>query len=347
LSDGSGPGAGSGTTLADPHRRFDQLADEWVLVSSGRTLRPWSGSREAVVVEPRPEYDPSCYLCPGNVRANGERNPQYESTFVFTNDFAALRPDSPVDEISDGLLVAHGERGTCQVVCFSPRHDLTLPQMDPRDVQGVVDVWADLSAELGRRYKWVQVFENRGAQMGASNPHPHGQVWAASQIPSRAAREDETQQRYFASTGRALLLDYAAQESGGPRQVSADEEWLIVVPYWAAWPFETLILPRRPVATIPDLDAAQRAALVTELMALLSGYDRLFGVPFPYSMGWHQAPFDGVDRPYWQLHAHIYPPLLRADVRKFMVGYELLSELQRDITAEDAAAELRGVLTSA
>jgi UDPglucose--hexose-1-phosphate uridylyltransferase len=310
-------------------------------VSAGRTQRPWSGRREKPPAEAAPAYDPGCYLCPGNVRANGERNPAYDSTFVFTNDFAALRPDSDDGRVEDGLLVAHGERGTCLVMCFSPRHDLTLPQMAEHDVRQVVDQWAELSGSLGRDFAWVQVFENRGAAMGASNPHPHGQIWAAATIPTRAAREDASQRRYLEEHGRSLLLDYASQELDGSRVVEADDDWLIVVPFWAAWPYETLIIPRRPVAQLPGLDEMQRGALTSRLISLLQRYDSLFDMSFPYSMGWHQAPFDGVDRPYWQLHAHVYPPLLRADVRKFMVGYELLSELQRDITAEDAAEQLR------
>ncbi len=333
---------GESSLLDHPHRRYDPLSDEWLLVSAGRTRRPWRGRREEKAsAEGLPRYDPDCYLCPGNVRANGEMNPAYESTFVFTNDFAALRPDSSDQRTEDGLLRAHGERGTCLVLCFSPRHDLTLAAMEPVDVRRVVDTWAQLSASLGEQYPWVQVFENRGAAMGASNPHPHGQIWAGSAIPSRAVREDVSQHDHFERSGTPMLLDYAAQEVLGPRVVDADDEWLIVVPFWAAWPFETLIIPRRSVAQLPDLDDPQRNALTERLIGLLRRYDQLFDVPFPYSMGWHQAPFDGRDRPSWQLHGHVYPPLLRADVRKYMVGYELLSELQRDITPEDAADQLR------
>jgi UDPglucose--hexose-1-phosphate uridylyltransferase len=333
----------AGIYLDQPHRRYDPLADEWLLVSSGRTQRPWHGRRERQSVERLPTHDPDCYLCPGNLRANGRRNPDYSGTFTFTNDFAALRPDSSVVEISDGLLIAKGERGTCVVLCFSPRHDLTLPGMAATDVRRIVDTWAEQSAELGGQFSWVQVFENRGAAMGASNPHPHGQIWAASQVPSRAAREDGTQRRHLEATGRRLLIDYAVQEADGPRQVESDDEWIVVVPFWAAWPYETLILPRRPVARLPELDDAQRDALAATLGATLRRYDALFGISFPYSMGWHQAPF-GRDDDHWQLHAHIYPPLLSADVRKFMVGYELLSELQRDITPEDAAQRLCAAL---
>jgi UDPglucose--hexose-1-phosphate uridylyltransferase len=326
---------------SQPHRRFDPLLDEWLLVSAGRTRRPWEGRRETIAPTTLPRYDPQCYLCPGNVRAGGERNPNYSSTFVFTNDFAALQPDSSAERLQDGLLLAQGEQGTCLVLCFAPRHDLTLANMPRPDVRRVVDTWADLSSSLGERYPWVQVFENRGAAMGASNPHPHGQVWAGTAIPSRAEREDATQRAHFDSTGQAMLLDYSKQEAGGPREVESDDEWLVIVPFWAAWPFETLIVPRRPVARLPELGDSQRDGLTARLSSLLTRYDSLFGIPFPYSMGWHQAPFDGEGKPHWQLHAHVYPPLLRADVRKFMVGYELLSEVQRDITAEDAAEQLR------
>ena len=327
----------------DPHRRYDPLADEWLLVSSGRTSRPWLGSREATPQETLPAYDPACYLCPGNVRAGGDRNPAYDATFVFTNDFAALRPDTAADPFESGLLRAEAEPGTCRVVCFSPRHDLALGRMPVADVRGVIDVWAAQSAELGAAWPWVQVFENRGAAMGASNPHPHGQVWAGAAIPNRAAREAQTQARHHAQHGTPLLLDYAAGEArDGARVVELDDDWLVVVPFWAAWPYETLLIPRRAASRLPDLDDRARDALARTLGALLGRYDGLFGLPFPYSMGWHQAPFDG-DHPGWQLHAHAYPPLLRADVRKYMVGYELLSEPQRDITPEAAAEQLRGV----
>lgn len=333
--------------LTEPHRRYNPLTDEWLLVSSNRTSRPWLGLAEAVADGERVEYDPDCYLCPGNVRANGERNPAYRSTFVFRNDFAALQPDSRIVRVDDGLLRAQTERGTCLVICFSPRHDLTLACMSPEEARRVVDLWADQSAELGRQFPWVQVFENRGAAMGASNPHPHGQIWAGDALPREAVREDAAQRRYLEEKDRVLLLDYVARESAGPRDVGSDDEWLLVVPFWAAWPFETLLIPRRPVARLPELDDRQRDSLAGTVGRLLRGYDGLFNAPFPYSMGWHQAPFDGQERPYWQLHAHFYPPLLQATVRKFMVGYELLSEPQRDVTAEDAADRLRSAIAAA
>jgi UDPglucose--hexose-1-phosphate uridylyltransferase len=289
-------------------------------------------------------YDPVCYLCPGNQRANGAANPEYDSTFVFTNDYAALQPDPPAMRLEDGLLRAEVEAGTCRVLCFSRRHDLTLARMDQLEVRRVIDLWADQTAELGERFQWVQVFENRGEMMGASNPHPHGQIWAGSALPREAAREDVTQLAYMRDRGRQMLLDYAAQESGGPRVVTEDENWLVVVPFWAAWPYETILIAKQPVGRLPRLGDVARDALAATLIGLLGSYDRLFGLSFPYSMGWHQAPFGDRDGEHWQLHAHFYPPLLTASVRKFMVGYELLAETQRDLTAEDAAEQLRTAL---
>ncbi|MEO5965626.1 MAG: UDP-glucose--hexose-1-phosphate uridylyltransferase [Candidatus Limnocylindrales bacterium] len=335
--------AGRPGLFADPHRRYDPLRDEWVLVSPGRTNRPWQGGEERPQVERRPAFDPACYLCPGNTRANGEPNPGYASTYVFTNDFAALRPTTSDDVFEDGLLRAEGERGTSRVICFSPRHDLTLAGMATSDVRSVVDLWASQTEELGARYPWVQVFENRGEAMGASNSHPHGQVWAGTALPTGPAREDAAQRAYRARTGGSLLLDVARQEADGPRVVDQDDDWLVIVPFWAVWPFEVLVLPRQPVARLPQLDDTRRDGLAAILGRVLRRYDALFGVPFPYSMGWHQAPFTAdADLDAWQLHAHAYPPLLRsASVRKFMVGYELLAEAQRDLTPEDAAARLR------
>jgi UDPglucose--hexose-1-phosphate uridylyltransferase len=330
--------------LTEPHRRYDPLADQWVLVSAGRTNRPWQGSVDASETAPSLAYDPTCYLCPGNTRANGETNQRYASTFVFTNDFAALRPETTADRVEEGLLVAEGEPGTCRVVCYDPRHDLTMARMGADAIRSVIDVWADQTSELGQRYRWVQVFENRGVAMGASNPHPHGQIWAGTALPRDAARELVTQRAHWERAGSRMLLDYVAQETAGPRVVVENGEWLVVVPFWAVWPYETLIIPKAPAGRLADLGAASRDALARSLVELLVRYDNLFEVACPYSWGWHQAPFDGDVDPGWQLHAHVYPPLLRsATVRKFMVGYELLAEAQRDVTAEDAAAQLRGV----
>ncbi len=335
-----------GQLSGEPHRRYNPLTGEWVLVSAGRTRRPWLGAEEPDQEQPGRAFDPDCYLCPGNTRANGDVNPAYANTFVFVNDFSALRPDTSIAAYDDGLLRAQGERGICRVVCFSPRHDLTLGRMDHDAVEGVIDVWADQTAELGAEYRWVQVFENRGEAMGASNPHPHGQIWAGTALPADAVREDEMQRRHLDATGRRLLLEYAERESGGNRVVAESEEWLIAVPFWAAWPFETLVIPRRPAARLDELNPAARADLARMLQGLIGRYDGLFKRPFPYSMGWHQAPFGEDSTVAWQLHAHFYPPLLRANVRKFMVGYELLAETQRDLTAEDAAGRLRAVVTA-
>jgi UDPglucose--hexose-1-phosphate uridylyltransferase len=330
-----------------PHRRYNPLTDEWVLVSADRSSRPWQGDRVEPAPDDLPAFDPACYLCPGTARSGGDVNPPYTGTFVFTNDFAALRPDTRTEQVTDGLLVAQGERGTCRVVCYTPRHDASLGQLESAAIRDVIDLWAAQTTELGRDYRWVQVFENRGTAMGASNPHPHGQIWAGSALPREAAREDASQRRYSTTTGGRLLLDYATQESGGARVVVEDEDWLIVVPFWAAWPFETMVVAKAPATRLEELDPMVRDRLAVSFQALLRRYDSLFGTPFPYSMGWHQAPFGDDPTDHWQLHAHFYPPLLRsATVRKHMVGYELLAETQRDLTPEEAAERLRA-LTSA
>jgi UDPglucose--hexose-1-phosphate uridylyltransferase len=339
-----------------PHRRYNPLTGDWILVSPHRTRRPWKGQVERLPPETRPRYDPNCYLCPGNERAGGKHNPKYESTFVFTNDFSALLPDTPeVSLTPNSLLRAEAEQGTCRVVCFSPRHDLTLPEMEVADIRRVVDVWAEQTAELGERYRWVQVFENKGAIMGCSDPHPHGQIWAGSALPNEPAKEEQQQRVYFdervgcTHLREPLLVAYARLEAElQERIVIENEHWIIVVPYWALWPFETLLLPRRHVLRLPDLDDAERDALASILKRLLTRYDNLFETSFPYSMGWHGAPFGrGEARlapTHWQLHAHLYPPLLRsATVKKFMVGYEMLAEAQRDLTAEQAAERLRAL----
>jgi UDPglucose--hexose-1-phosphate uridylyltransferase len=330
--------------LTEPHRRYDPLTDQWVLVSAGRTNRPWQGTVDASEPAAEVAYDPTCYLCPGNTRASGETNPRYESTFVFTNDFAALRPETAADRVEEGLLIAEGEPGTCRVVCYDPHHDVTMARMKPTAVRAVIDVWGKQTTELGETYQWVQVFENRGTAMGASNPHPHGQIWAGAALPRDAARESVTQLAHWERTGRRMLLDFVAQETGGPRVVVENEEWLIVVPFWAVWPYESLMIPKAPAGRLADLVGAARDSLARSLVELLVRYDNLFEVACPYSWGWHQVPFGGEEYPGWQLHAHVYPPLLRsATVRKFMVGYELLAESQRDLTPEAAAEHLRRV----
>lgn len=335
-----------------PHRRRNLLTGEWILVSPHRTKRPWQGQTESPPPEELPRHDPSCYLCPGNERAGDKTNPDYAHTFVFTNDFAALLPDTPPGEIDAGagdsrFFQAQAETGTCRVICFSPRHDLTLARMDQPDIRRVVDVWAEQVEELGqnRQIGYVQVFENRGAMMGSSNPHPHGQVWANRRVPTEPAKEDRQQRDYFDRHQSPLLLEYLAAElDAQERIVVENEQWVALVPYWAVWPFETLLLPRRHLLHLPDLAANERDSLAAILKRLLIRYDNLFETSFPYSMGWHGQPTDGGIYPHWQLHAHFYPPLLRsATVKKFMVGYEMLGTPQRDITAEQAAARLRAL----
>jgi UDPglucose--hexose-1-phosphate uridylyltransferase len=327
----------------EPHRRRNALTGEWVLVSPHRNKRPWLGQVEKLPGENRPQYDPGCYLCPGNERASGTRNPVYTSTFTFTNDFAALLPGRPVSGGSlHSLLEYESTSGTCRVLCFSPRHDLSLAEMSVPEVRSVVELWAAQVAELGQAYRWVQVFENKGAIMGCSNPHPHGQIWAGQALPNEAAKEDENQRIYYQENHRPLLLDYAEAELAlGERIVLENDHWLVVAPFWAVWPFETLLMPRLQVAHLDRLEAAERQSLAEILKGLLVRYDNLFETSFPYSMGWHGAP-GGSDEAHWQLHAHFYPPLLRsATVKKFMVGYEMLAEAQRDLTTEQAAERLR------
>ena len=329
-----------------PHRRFNALTGEWVLVSPHRTQRPWQGQQEKTAGATRPSFDEGCYLCPGNQRAGGQQNPKYEDTFVFTNDFSALIPDSQDKQTdNDPLFHARPVSGICKVICFSPRHDLTLPEMELPAIRKVVDVWGKQIEELGKRYRWVQVFENKGEVMGCSNPHPHGQIWASDFLPNEPAKEDARQAEYQSEHGTPLLLDYLQREmESGERIVIEQEHWVALVPYWAVWPFETLLLPRRHIMRMTDLTNAERDNLAMVLKRLLTRYDNLFETSFPYSMGWHGAPFSDSDTSHWQLHAHVYPPLLRsASVKKFMVGYEMLAEAQRDLTAEQAAARLRAL----
>lgn len=326
-----------------PHRRYNPLLDDYVLVSPQRMKRPWQGKQESIPADERSAYDPTCYLCPGNTRKNGETNPDYESTFVFDNDFRALLdgiPDAPENDTS--LFQLASVEGTNRVICFSPTHSQTLAEMSVTGIRTVVDLWAEQTAELGQTYKWVQVFENRGEMMGSSNPHPHGQIWAENVLPNLPKKEDISQVAYYEKHGSPLLVDYARQESEkGERLVAENDDWIAVVPFWATWPFETLLMPKSHILRMPDVTDSQRDALAEVLKSLLVRYDNLFEVSFPYSMGWHGAPFADADYSHWQLHAHFYPPLLRsATVRKFMVGYELLAESQRDLTAEQAAERL-------
>lgn len=327
-----------------PHRRRNLLTGQWVLVSPHRARRPWLGQQEPVPQLRPPRYDPGCYLCAGNLRVTGERNPNYEGCFVFANDFSALLPDGPpAASAGDPLFELQAARGETRVLCFSPDHSRGLAELELPGVRAVIEAWCTQSEELGRRWRWVQVFENKGAAMGCSNPHPHGQIWCCDHVPNEPATEDLAQRAWLHSQGRPLLLQLAEREAElGERVVVRTEHWLAVVPYWASWPFETLLLPRFAVARLPELDAARRDDLTLALRELLVRYDNLFECDFPYSMGWHGAPFGLQDISHWQLHAHVYPPLLRsATVRKFMVGFEMLAEAQRDLTPEQAARRLR------
>jgi UDPglucose--hexose-1-phosphate uridylyltransferase len=331
-----------------PHRRFNPLTGRSVLVSPQRSLRPWQGQQEEADEAPRRSHDPGCYLCAGNPRANGQHNPAYTGPYVFDNDFAALLPDNPdPPTATHALLQAAGVRGVNRVICFSADHSRTLPELSLGELEAVVATWQAQCRELGAHWRWVQVFENKGAVMGCSNPHPHGQIWATDVLPDEAAEEDRRQREYFAQHGRALLWDYATLErSRGERTVVETAHWLAVVPYWAQWPFETLLLPKGAVSRLAALSPTQASDLALALQRLTTRYDNLFRCSFPYSMGWHGAPEGGgeSDSAHWQLHAHFYPPLLRsATVRKFMVGYEMLAEAQRDLTPEQAAAALRAV----
>ncbi len=330
-----------------PHRRLNPLTGEWVLVSPHRTQRPWQGQIEKRSAGAAQPYDPNCYLCPGNERAGGQRNPQYDSIFTFTNDFAALKPLDEKHRVNEsGLLVAETESGTCKVICFSPRHDLTLARMSAEELAAVVDAWAQVSEELGseKKINYVQVFENRGEMMGCSNPHPHCQVWATETIPNEPAKELQKQKGYLQAHGSCLLCDYVRMEQKeGLRVVCENESFVAVVPFWAVWPFEMLVIAKSHRRDLQALDASEREGLADLLKRLTTRYDNLFEISFPYSMGFHQAPTDGEAHDEWHLHAHFYPPLLRsATIRKFMVGFEMLATPQRDITPEAAAERLRG-----
>lgn len=332
--------------IENPHRRYNPLTGEWVLVSPHRSKRPWQGQVEKVVEEVRPSHDPDCYLCPGNERIGGERNPNYEDVYAFQNDFSALLQSTPKGEYADGdLFKAKSESGVCKVICFSPDHSLTVPEMKLENIRKVVDLWCKEYQELGDREDigYVQIFENKGAIMGCSNPHPHGQIWASELVPLETSKETETQKDYFEKHGRTMLSDYLESElEKKERLLVENDSFVALVPFWAVWPFETMIISKREVSNLLELTEEERTDLADVYKKLTVMYDNLFEVSFAYSAGLHQAPTDGEKHPEWHLHMHFYPPLLRsASVKKFMVGYEMLGTPQRDITAEGAAKRLR------
>ena len=334
--------------LRTPHKRFNPLLREWVLVSPQRTERPWQGKVEKLPAPPSITYDPDCYLCPGNKRAGAKQTPEYSGTYTFDNDFPALLPEvEPLQYQQSGLLFAQTDQGICRVLCFSPRHDLTIPRMCAQELRGVIDAWTDQFSSLVK-IPWVrhvQIFENRGELMGASNPHPHCQIWANATLPNLPAREDESLRIHHAKKHSCLLCDYLQLElQRNERIVCQNDAFAVLAPFWAVWPFETLVLSKRHLSSLDQLNSNERDLLGDILRRITIRYDNLFETAFPYSMGLHQRPSDGQLHEPWHLHAHYFPPLLRsATVRKFMVGYELLASPQRDLTPESAAARLREV----
>lgn len=332
------------------HTRLNILTGDWILVSPHRMKRPWQGKVESLPADNRPSYDPACYLCPGNKRSDGTVNPAYTDAYVFTNDFSALLPDTPDGgENEQGLLVSNSERGICRVICFSPDHSLTLPVMEEEAIVKVVQLWKKEFSDLAQNehIKYIQIFENKGEIMGCSNPHPHGQIWASSSVPLELTKETTQQKNYFEQHGKSLLAAYLDVElQKRERIVMENEHFVALVPYWAVWPYETMIISKRHVQTVAQFTAEEEMALAQILKQLTCKYDNLFNVSFPYSGGMHQAPVNDGAHPEWHWHMHFYPPLLRsATVKKFMVGYEMLANPQRDITPEMAAATLQQLST--
>ena len=327
-----------------PHRRYNILTGEWILVSPHRTKRPWQGKTEESKSEKKETYDPNCYLCPGNTRASGDTNPDYKEPYSFINDFSSLLPDSPEINFEEGLLKAESERGICKVVCFSPDHSLTLPLMKIEDITKVIKIWKKEYLELGsaETINYVQIFENKGPIMGCSNPHPHGQIWSQSSVPTEVLKKSAKFKEYWEKNDRSLLSDYLKQElEAGERILDENEQFVSLIPYWAVWPFEAMIIPKRHLQHIGQLNHDEEKAYADILKKLTIKYDNLFETSFPYSSGIHQAPTDEKLYPEWHFHMSFYPPLLRsATVKKFMVGYEMFAGPQRDITAEQAANRL-------
>ncbi|WP_223551266.1 UDP-glucose--hexose-1-phosphate uridylyltransferase [Aestuariivivens sp. NBU2969] len=337
------------TDLQDySHKRFNILTGEWVLVSPHRAKRPWQGQNEVISNEKRPTYDETCYLCAGNTRVNGEVNPNYKDVFIFTNDFAALQSDSPSFSVEDGLLMARSEKGICKVVCFSPDHSKSLADMTPSEIQKVVFAWQREYKALGENnlINYVQIFENKGAVMGCSNPHPHGQIWSQSTLPNEVDKKNTQQLYYYKKNNSSLLGDYLKQElEKNERIIYQNDAFVVLVPFWAVWPFEAMIVPKTRQSSILDMNDEEALLYADAISVLTKAYDKLFNTSFPYSSGIHQAPTNGEDQSHWHWHMSFYPPLLRsATVKKFMVGYEMFGSPQRDITAETAAQRIKDLI---
>ena len=329
-----------------PHRRYNPLTGEWLLVSPHRAKRPWQGQFEKRQEEKLPEYDPECYLCPGNIRAGGVKNPGYRDTFVFVNDFSSLKSEAPDGKYKDDeIFNAESEKGLCRVICFSPKHNLTLPEMSTDTIKKVVDVWQKEYIEIGGLdfINYVQIFENKGSVMGCSNPHPHGQIWAQSSIPVEPSKECFHQKKFYDRNKKSLLSVYLEKElHKRERVIIENDNFVTVAPFWGIWPYETLIISKRHFQNISFMSEEEKFSFAEMLQKLTIIYDNLFEVSFPYSAGIHQSPTDGEDHPEWHFHMHFYPPLLRsATIKKFMVGYEMLGNPQRDITPEISTKQLR------
>ena len=337
------------TNLQDySHKRYNILTGEWVLVSPHRAKRPWQGQNEEISAEKRPSYDENCYLCPTNTRINGEINPDYKDVFIFNNDFAAIQKDSPSFEVNDGLLIAKSETGICKVICFSPDHSKSLAEMEVEEIKKVVNAWQKEYAELGKNemINYVQIFENKGAVMGCSNPHPHGQIWSQSSLPNEVYKKDIHQKLYYSEKKRSLLGDYVLQElEAKERVIYENNDFVALTPFWAIWPFEVMIVPKKAKKNIIELSYVEVKNYAEIISVITKAYDKLFNVSFPYSSGIHQAPTNGAENEHWHFHMSFYPPLLRsATVKKFMVGYEMFGTPQRDITPEQAVKMIKDCL---